>query len=56
MFPTGKYDAQTIAKIGLAAHGMSVVGIERVGRSGQWRRDKALPATTAGSPPPPSSR
>ncbi len=40
MFPTGKYDAKTIAKIGLAAHGMSVVQIERVGRSGQWRRDK----------------
>ncbi|HEY0620436.1 MAG TPA: PhoX family phosphatase [Kribbella sp.] len=41
MFPTGKYDAKTIAGIGLAAHGMSVVGIERVGRSGQWRRDKS---------------
>lgn len=40
MFPTGKYDARTVAKIGLAAHGMSVVQIERVGRGGQWRRDK----------------
>ncbi|TWD79661.1 hypothetical protein FB561_0725 [Kribbella amoyensis] len=40
MFPTGKYDARTIAKIGLAAHGMSVVQIERVGKSGHWRRDK----------------
>ncbi|GAA1555107.1 PhoX family phosphatase [Kribbella lupini] len=40
MLPTGKYDAKTVAKIGLAAHGMSVVQIERVGRSGQWRRDK----------------
>ncbi|HEY0471320.1 MAG TPA: PhoX family phosphatase [Kribbella sp.] len=42
MFPTGKYDARTIAKIGIAAHGMAVVQIERVGRSGQWRRDKNL--------------
>ncbi|TCO30146.1 hypothetical protein EV652_105140 [Kribbella steppae] len=40
MFPTGKYDQKTIARIGLAAHGMTVVQIERVGRSGQWRRDK----------------
>ncbi|WP_328990765.1 PhoX family phosphatase [Kribbella sp. NBC_01245] len=40
MFPTGKYDAKTQAKIGIAAHGMSVVGIERVGRSGRWRQDK----------------
>ncbi|MGW1340264.1 PhoX family protein [Kribbella sp. NPDC002412] len=40
MFPTGKYDQKTIAKIGLAAHGMTVVQIERVGRSGEWRRDK----------------
>ena len=39
MFPTGKYDAKTIAKIGLAAHGMSVVQIDRVSRTGQWRRD-----------------
>jgi secreted PhoX family phosphatase len=27
----------------MAAHGMSVVGVERVGRSGEWRRDKSLP-------------
>ena len=40
MFPTGKYDQPTIAKIGMAAHGMAVVQIERVGRSGQWRLDK----------------
>jgi secreted PhoX family phosphatase len=40
MFPTGKYDAATIARIGQAAHGLTVVQIERVGRSGQWRRDK----------------
>ncbi|MFC0628612.1 PhoX family protein [Kribbella deserti] len=40
MFPTGKYDAKTRAKIGMAAHGMSVVGLERVGRSGRWRQDK----------------
>jgi secreted PhoX family phosphatase len=39
MFPTGKYDEATVAKIGLAAHGLSVVGIERVGRTGRWRRD-----------------
>ncbi|GAA0580771.1 alkaline phosphatase PhoX [Kribbella sandramycini] len=42
MFPTGKYDLATQAKIGIAAHGMSVVQLERVGRSGQWRRDKQL--------------
>jgi uncharacterized protein len=29
-----------VKKIAMAAHGMSVVGIERVGRSGRWRRDK----------------
>jgi secreted PhoX family phosphatase len=40
MFPTGKYDAATIARIGQAAHGLTVVQIERVGRTGQWRRDK----------------
>jgi uncharacterized protein len=39
MFPTGQYTAQTVAKIGLAAHGMTVVGVERVGSSGRWRRD-----------------
>jgi len=40
MFPAGKYDAKTVAEISLAAHGMSVVGIERVGGSGRWRQDK----------------
>ncbi|MFI7061847.1 PhoX family protein [Kribbella sp. NPDC050124] len=43
MFPTGKYDDATIKKIAMAAHGMAVVGLERVGRSGQWRQDKQLP-------------
>jgi secreted PhoX family phosphatase len=43
MFPTGKYDDATTKKIAMAAHGMAVVGIERVGRSGEWRRDKSLP-------------
>jgi secreted PhoX family phosphatase len=43
MFPTGKYDDATTKKIAMAAHGMAVVGIERVGRSGQWQRDKSLP-------------
>ncbi|WP_350280775.1 PhoX family phosphatase [Kribbella sp. HUAS MG21] len=43
MFPTGKYDDITTKKIAMAAHGMAVVGIERVGRSGQWKRDKSLP-------------
>ncbi|WP_327638044.1 PhoX family phosphatase [Kribbella sp. NBC_00482] len=42
MFPTGKYSTAEIAKIGMAAHGMAVVQIERVGRKGQWRRDKQL--------------
>lgn len=42
MFPTGKYSPAEIAKIGMAAHGMAVVQIERVGRKGQWRRDKQL--------------
>ncbi|WP_433162693.1 PhoX family protein [Kribbella sp. CA-247076] len=40
MFPAGKYDQKTIAKIAMAAHGMTVVQIERVGRSGEWRRDR----------------
>jgi secreted PhoX family phosphatase len=40
MFPTGKYDAKTVAKIGLAAHGMSVVQIKRDGHVGKWRRDR----------------
>ena len=43
MFPTGMYDDDTIKRIAMAAHGMAVVGIERVGRSGQWRRDRSLP-------------
>ncbi|TDD25845.1 PhoX family phosphatase [Kribbella turkmenica] len=43
MFPTGRYDDATTKKIAMAAHGMAVVGIERVGRSGEWRRDKQLP-------------
>jgi secreted PhoX family phosphatase len=42
MFPTGKYSTAEIAKIGMAAHGMAVVQIERVGRKGQWRRDTQL--------------
>ncbi|WP_238154832.1 PhoX family protein [Kribbella soli] len=42
MFPTGKYSTAEIAKIGMAAHGMAVVQIERVGRKGEWRRDKQL--------------
>jgi uncharacterized protein len=39
MFPTGRYDANTIKKIAMAAHGMAVVAIERVGWTGRWRRD-----------------
>jgi secreted PhoX family phosphatase len=42
MFPAGKYSATEVAKIGMAAHGMAVVQIERVGSKGQWRRDKQL--------------
>src|SRR6266542_894136 len=40
MFPTGRYDDDTIKKIAMAAHGMTVVGIERVRDTGQWRRDR----------------
>ncbi len=43
MFPTGRYDDDTIKKIAMTAHGMAIVGIERVGRSGQWLRDRSLP-------------
>jgi uncharacterized protein len=43
MFPTGKYDDATTKKIAMAAHGMTVVGIERAGGNGEWRRDKQLP-------------
>ena len=39
MFPTGT-DAELIKKIAMAAHGMSVVAIERVRHTGQWRRDR----------------
>jgi secreted PhoX family phosphatase len=41
MFPTGRYDDDTIKKIAMASHGMSVVLIERAGdraKGGRWRR------------------
>lgn len=41
MYPTGRYDENTIRRISMAAHGMSVIAIERVGRGGGWRIDKS---------------
>ncbi|GAA6527290.1 PhoX family phosphatase [Intrasporangium sp. DVR] len=38
MFPTGSYDDATIKRIALAAHGMSVVAIERGAKPGSWVR------------------
>ena len=38
MFPTGTYDAATIKRIALAAHGMSVVTIEHGEKKGSWVR------------------
>ncbi|CAN5288978.1 PhoX family phosphatase [soil metagenome] len=39
MFPTGRYDEDTIRRIAMASHGMSVVEIRRDSkRSGAWRR------------------
>ena len=38
MFPTGEYDPATIKRIALAAHGMSVVAIERGNNKGSWTR------------------
>ncbi|MER7073867.1 PhoX family phosphatase [Terrabacter sp. NPDC000476] len=38
MFPAGEYDDVTIKKIAMAAHGMSVVTIERGRAAGSWIR------------------
>ena len=41
MFPTGRYDSETVKRIAMASHGMSVVEIERKGGTtgrGSWRR------------------
>ena len=38
MFPDGEYDPATIKRIALAAHGMSVVAIERGNDKGSWVR------------------
>ena len=41
MFPTGRYDSETVKRIAMASHGMSVVEIERKGGPtgrGSWRR------------------
>jgi secreted PhoX family phosphatase len=39
MFPTGRYDDHTVREIAMAAHGMSVVQIERSTKAaGSWRR------------------
>jgi secreted PhoX family phosphatase len=38
MFPTGRYDANTVKKIAMASHGMSVVEIKRGRKLGSWRR------------------
>ncbi|MDQ3615594.1 MAG: PhoX family phosphatase [Actinomycetota bacterium] len=45
MFPTGRYDDETIKKIAMASHGMSVVEIHRPRdeRRGPWRRTKRGP-------------
>ncbi len=38
MFPAGVYDDDTIKKIAMASHGMSVVQIERGRKPGSWKR------------------
>ena len=38
MFPSGEYDDGTVKRVALAAHGMSVVTIERGRRAGSWVR------------------
>ncbi len=38
MFPTGAYDAETVKRIAMASHGMSVVEIRRGSRKGSWER------------------
>jgi secreted PhoX family phosphatase len=41
MFPTGRYDSETVKRIAMASHGMSVVEIERKGGTtgrGSWKR------------------
>jgi secreted PhoX family phosphatase len=37
MFPTGAYDDETIKRIAMASHGLSVVKIQRRGRNGRYR-------------------
>ena len=37
MFPEGRYDAETIKKIAIESHGMSVVAIQRLGHGG-WKQ------------------
>lgn len=38
MFPTGEYDAETIKKIAIQSHGLSVVTIEKGRKKGSWVR------------------
>ena len=38
MFPAGEYDSATTKKIAMASHGMSVLKIQRQGRTGGWKR------------------
>ena len=40
MFPTGQYDDATMAKIEMAAHGLSVVQIEKGRKPGSWVASK----------------
>ncbi len=48
MFPTGRYDSDTVKRIAMASHGMSVVEIERKGGvtgRGSWRRSNHTTAS-----------
>lgn len=38
MFPTGKYDAETVKQIAMVSHGMSVVEVQRGRRLGSWEQ------------------
>jgi secreted PhoX family phosphatase len=38
MFPEGRYDSETIKRIAMASHGMSVVELRRGDKPGSWRR------------------
>ena len=44
MFPTGAYDADTIKRIAIQAHGLSVIEIERRARAGALADGRPQPA------------